>query len=125
MRPSAGPTRQARDLTTFVGSDHGFAPQFLAIDASKVLVDLGLLSKPQTSNCRPATGETIGKAKACWAGGTVQIYLNLAGRDPADGGFQQVAAADEASTVASDQGAPSWPDRSERLDRRWAAEAGR
>ena len=80
------------DLTTFVSSDHGFAPQFLAIDASKVLVDLGLLSRPQTSNCRPATGETIGKAKACWAGGTVQIYLNLAGRDPAGGGFQQVAA---------------------------------
>ena len=76
-----------RDLTTFVGSDHGFAPQFAAIDASKVLVDLGLLSRPQTSNCRPATGETIGKAKACWAGGTVQIYLNLAGRDPADPAF--------------------------------------
>ncbi|MET0762915.1 MAG: 5'-nucleotidase C-terminal domain-containing protein [Thermoleophilaceae bacterium] len=89
-----------RDLTTFVSSDHGFAPQFLAIDASKVLVDLGLLSRPQTSNCRPASGETIGKAKACWAGGAVQIYLNLAGRDPAGGGFQQVAAADEASTVA-------------------------
>jgi 2',3'-cyclic-nucleotide 2'-phosphodiesterase (5'-nucleotidase family) len=88
------------DSTTFVSSDHGFAPQFLAIDASKVLVDLGLLSTPQTSNCRPATGETIGKAKACWAGGTVQIYLNLAGRDPAGGGFQQVAATDEASTVA-------------------------
>ena len=86
--------------TTFVASDHGFAPQFLAIDASEVLVDLGLLSTPQTSNCRPATGETIGKAKACWAGGAVQIYLNLAGRDPAGGGFQQVAAADEAATVA-------------------------
>ena len=87
------------DLTTFVSSDHGFAPQFAAIDASKVLVDLGLLSVPQTSNCRPATGETIGKAKACWAGGTVQIYLNLTGRDPAGGGFTQVAAADEAATV--------------------------
>ena len=86
--------------TTTVSSDHGFAPQFLAIDASKVLVDLGLLSRPQTSNCRPATGETIGKAKACWAGGTVQIYLNLAGRDPAGGGLQQVAATDEAATVA-------------------------
>ena len=80
----------AQQATTFVASDHGFAPQFLAIDASKVLVDLGLLSRPQTSNCRPATGETIGKAKACWAGGTVQIYLNLAGRDPAGGGFTQV-----------------------------------
>ena len=90
-----------KDPSTFVGSDHGFAPQFLAIDASKVLVDLGLLSRPQTSNCRPATGETIGKAKACWAGGTVQIYLNLAGRDPAGGGLQQVAATDEASTVAA------------------------
>ena len=82
------------DPTTFVSSDHGFAPQFLAIDASKPLVDLGLLSKPQTSNCRTATGETIGKAKACWAGGTVQIYLNVAGRDPAGGGLQQVAAGD-------------------------------
>ena len=65
-----------------------------------MLVDLGLLSKPQTSNCRPATGETIGKAKACWAGGTVQIYLNLAGRDPAGGGFTQVPANQEAATVA-------------------------
>ena len=90
-----------KDPTTFVGSDHGFAPQFLAIDASLPLVEMGLLSKPQTSNCRPATGETIGKAKACWAGGTVQIYLNLAGRDPVGGGFQQVAAADAAGTVAA------------------------
>lgn len=89
------------DPTTFVSSDHGFAPQFAAIDASKVLVDLGLLSRPQTSNCRPASGETIGMAKACWAGGTVQVYLNLAGRDPAGGGFTQVPAADEASTVAT------------------------
>src|SRR5699024_11147845 len=60
-----------------------------------------LLSKPQTSNCRTATGETIGKAKACWAGGTLQVYLNLAGRDPVNAAFQQVAAADEASTVAA------------------------
>ena len=90
-----------KDPTTFVASDHGFAPQFLAIDASKPLVDMGLLSRPQTSNCRPATGETIGKAKACWAGGALQIYLNVAGRDPAGGGFQQVAAADVAATVAA------------------------
>jgi hypothetical protein len=87
------------NATTFVASDHGFALQFLAIDASKVLVDLGLLSRPQTSNCRTATGETIGKAKACWAGGTVQIYLNVAGREPT-GGFQQIPAAQIDSTVA-------------------------
>ena len=93
--------RHDDDLTTFVSSDHGFGAQFAAVDASKVLVDLGLLSKPQTSNCRPATGETIGKAKACWAGGTVQIYLNLAGRDPVVAGLQQVPAASEAATVAA------------------------
>jgi 2',3'-cyclic-nucleotide 2'-phosphodiesterase (5'-nucleotidase family) len=85
--------------TTFISSDHGFGPQFLAIDASKPLVNLGLLSKPQTSNCRTPTGETIGKAKACWAGGALQIYLNLAGRDPAGGGFTQVAAADATTTI--------------------------
>ncbi|MDA0167871.1 alkaline phosphatase family protein [Solirubrobacter taibaiensis] len=90
-----------RDLTTFVASDHGFAPQFLAIDASKVLVDLGLLSKPQTGNCRLPAGETIGKAKVCYAGGAAQVYLNLAGRDPATPALQQVAAADEATTVAN------------------------
>jgi hypothetical protein len=88
--------------TTFMSSDHGFAPQFLAIDASQVLVDLGLLSTPQTSNCRLATGETIGKAKACWAGGTVQIYLNLEGRDPAPeaGGLTQVPAAEAEAVLA-------------------------
>ncbi len=84
----------------FVVSGHGAAPSFLALDASKPLVDLGLLSKPQTANCRVAVGETIGKAKACWSGGAVQVYLNLAGRDPAGGGLQQVAANAEATTVA-------------------------
>jgi len=89
-----------RDLTTFAGADHGFAAQFAAIDASTVLVDLGLLSQPQTSNCRLPAGETIGKAKACYAGGALQVYLNLEDRDPEAAGIQQVAAADEAATVA-------------------------
>ena len=95
-----------RDLTTFVSSDHGFAPQFLAVDASKVLVDLGLLSTPQTSNCRPADAETIGSAKACYAGGAVQIYLNVVGRDPKPPApqpgstFKQIETADQAATVA-------------------------
>ncbi|HEX2363296.1 MAG TPA: 5'-nucleotidase C-terminal domain-containing protein [Jiangellaceae bacterium] len=101
MRMARDLLGKPEDVTTFVGSDHGFAPQFLAIDASKVLVDLKLLSTPQTSNCRPATGETIGKAKACWAGGTVQIYLNLAGRNPAGGGLQQVTAAEAPAVLAS------------------------
>jgi 2',3'-cyclic-nucleotide 2'-phosphodiesterase (5'-nucleotidase family)/predicted AlkP superfamily phosphohydrolase/phosphomutase len=95
------------NLNTFVSSDHGFAPQFAAIDGSKPLVDLGLLSTPQTRNCAlntdstRGTVETIGKAKACWAGGTLQVYLNLQNRDPVNAAFKQVAAADEASTVAA------------------------
>ena len=35
------------------------------------------------SNCRAAAGPApVNLAKACWAGGTAQIYVNLAGRDP-------------------------------------------
>ena len=107
-----------KDPTTFIGSDHGFAPQFLAIDASKVLVDLGLLSRPQTSNCRPATGETIGKAKACFAGGAVQIYLNLAGRDPVVAGRHPGAGQPGGGDGRPDQGGLPGTDRSQRLDPR-------
>ena len=52
-----------KDPTTFVASDHGFAPQFLAIDASKPLVDMGLLSRPQTSNCRPPRARRSGRPR--------------------------------------------------------------
>ena len=83
-----------RDPLTFVSADHGFAPQFLAIDASQPLVDMKLLTLPQTSNCRTAVGEPTPKAKACWAGGTVQIYLNV-GTNP----VTQIPAAQVAATV--------------------------
>jgi 2',3'-cyclic-nucleotide 2'-phosphodiesterase (5'-nucleotidase family) len=65
-------------------SDHGFAPQWDAVDAPLVLKQLGLQDVEQTANCRPATTSAPGGsiAKACWAGGTAQIYLNLKGRDP-------------------------------------------
>ena len=112
-----------KKTAVFVASDHGFAPQFLAIDASKVLVGLGLLSTPQTSNCRTATGETIGKAKACWAGGTVQIYLNLAGRDPAGGRAPAGAGGAGGGDRRTDQGGVPRALRSERLDGR--RDAGR
>jgi hypothetical protein len=80
-----------RDTTVFASSDHGFAPQWLAINAGKVLHDAGLTSSEVTANCRAvlptaATPTAFTKAKACWAGGTAQIYLNLAGRDPAGSG---------------------------------------
>jgi 2',3'-cyclic-nucleotide 2'-phosphodiesterase (5'-nucleotidase family)/predicted AlkP superfamily phosphohydrolase/phosphomutase len=69
------------NTTVFSSSDHGFAPQWYAVNVSKVLVDIGLQEAEQTGNCRVgATGVT--RAKACWAGGTAQIYINLAGRDP-------------------------------------------
>ncbi|HLB45730.1 MAG TPA: 5'-nucleotidase C-terminal domain-containing protein [Anaerolineales bacterium] len=64
--------------TVFASSDHGFAPQWYAVNVSKVLADLGMGAE-QTSNCRAAAGA---KAKECHAGGTTQIYISLAGRDP-------------------------------------------
>jgi len=82
--------------TVFASSDHGFAPQWFAVNVSKVLVDLGLQSAEQTGNCRRAPSGTgsFTKAKECHAGGTAQIYINLAGRDPASGNTPQVPAAD-------------------------------
>jgi 2',3'-cyclic-nucleotide 2'-phosphodiesterase (5'-nucleotidase family)/predicted AlkP superfamily phosphohydrolase/phosphomutase len=68
------------EATVFAGSDHGFAPQWYAVNAGKVLSDAGLQSPEQPTNCRAAA--TTNFAKACWAGGTAQIYVNLAGRDP-------------------------------------------
>jgi 2',3'-cyclic-nucleotide 2'-phosphodiesterase (5'-nucleotidase family)/predicted AlkP superfamily phosphohydrolase/phosphomutase len=65
------------DPTTFVTSDHGFAPQWYAVNAGKVLFDAGLASAEVVSNCRAATGAgAFTHAKACWAGGTAQIYVN-------------------------------------------------
>jgi 2',3'-cyclic-nucleotide 2'-phosphodiesterase (5'-nucleotidase family)/predicted AlkP superfamily phosphohydrolase/phosphomutase len=66
--------------TTFVSSDHGFAPQWYAVNAGTVLADAGLQASEQTSNCRVGGAPT--KVKACWAGGTAQFYVSLAGRDP-------------------------------------------
>jgi hypothetical protein len=65
------------NATVFAASDHGFAPQWYAVNAAKVLTDAGLQSPEQPSNCRAATGASpINLAKACWAGGTAQIYVN-------------------------------------------------
>jgi 2',3'-cyclic-nucleotide 2'-phosphodiesterase (5'-nucleotidase family)/predicted AlkP superfamily phosphohydrolase/phosphomutase len=71
--------------TTFAGSDHGFAPQWYAVNANKVLnsatvhntvsnTDVSLhASSANASNCGAAVTDL---AKACWAGGTIQIYVN-------------------------------------------------
>jgi len=73
-----GRTLMGAGTTVFASSDHGFAPQWFAVNVSKILADLGLGAE-QTSNCRAAAGA---KAKECHAGGTAQIYISLAGRDP-------------------------------------------
>jgi 2',3'-cyclic-nucleotide 2'-phosphodiesterase (5'-nucleotidase family) len=66
--------------TTFAGSDHGFAPQWYAVNARKVLFDnqvngasLHASGGNTASNCRAAATDLT---KACWAGGTVQVYVN-------------------------------------------------
>lgn len=86
-----------RNADVLASSDHGFAPQWEAVDAPLVLKQLGLQDVEQTGNCRPAAASAPGGtiAKACWAGATAQIYLNLKGRNP-DGVLN---AADYQSTV--------------------------
>src|SRR4051794_5514321 len=71
--------------TTFAGSDHGFGAQRYAINANAVLnaatvhdtatnADVSLhASNANASNCGAATTDL---AKACWAGGTIQVYVN-------------------------------------------------
>jgi 2',3'-cyclic-nucleotide 2'-phosphodiesterase (5'-nucleotidase family)/predicted AlkP superfamily phosphohydrolase/phosphomutase len=63
-------------------SDHGFAPQWYAIDAALPLKELGLQTVEQTGNCR---GTLDMAAKECEAGATAQIYLNVKGRDGVSG----------------------------------------
>ena len=80
------------DPTTFAGSDHGFAPQWYAVNANKVLNQATVggvslhASGGGTSNCSAVGGAPVAAptapvatddiAKACWAGGTIQIYIN-------------------------------------------------
>src|SRR6185436_4535550 len=71
--------------TTFAGSDHGFAPAYYAVNANKVLnaatvhntvtnTDVSLhASNANATNCGAVAADL---AKACWAGGTIQVYVN-------------------------------------------------
>ena len=81
-----------KDTTVFASSDHGFAPQWLAINARKLLFDTTVhntvtnadvsvhpsgnpaIGSVALSNCRAQNAADL--AKACWAGGTTQIYVN-------------------------------------------------
>jgi len=66
--------------TTVATSDHGFAPQWYAVNARQVLADTTLNGTPlqasgatSASNCRAVATDL---AKACWAGGTAQFYVS-------------------------------------------------
>ncbi len=70
--------------TVFASSDHGFAPQWFAVNSRRVLWEkqitvggtthrLQASGETATGNCGAAASDL---AKACWAGGTVQIYVN-------------------------------------------------
>ena len=98
-----------------------FAPQFAAIDASKVLVDLGP-GHHATSNCRPATARRSARPRP--AGPAARSDLpQPGGRDPAP-----AAAASRRwprptrQRRSPDQGCLPSAQRSERLERRRPAE---
>jgi 2',3'-cyclic-nucleotide 2'-phosphodiesterase (5'-nucleotidase family) len=71
--------------TTVAASDHGFGTQWWAVNGNAVLnaatvhntvtnADVSLhASNANASNCGAATSDL---AKACWAGGTIQVYVN-------------------------------------------------
>lgn len=66
--------------TTFASADHGFAPQWYAVNARKVLFDasvngvsLQASGGATASNCGAVASDL---SKACWAGGTIQVYVN-------------------------------------------------
>jgi 2',3'-cyclic-nucleotide 2'-phosphodiesterase (5'-nucleotidase family) len=77
--------------TTLAGSDHGFAPAWFAVNANKVLNGTTVngtslhASTANASNCQAAATDL---AKACWAGGTIQVYVNPA--LPAGTTYEQV-----------------------------------
>jgi 2',3'-cyclic-nucleotide 2'-phosphodiesterase (5'-nucleotidase family) len=83
------------DATTLVASPTALVPSALAVNAGQVLVDAGVAEAAQPENCAPGSVETppgtpdpealpVGPAvKACWSGGTAQIYVNLDGREAA------------------------------------------
>ena len=108
------------DLNTFVSSDHGFAPQFAAIDASKVLVDLGLLSRRRRRTAatggrsrRSARRRPAGPAARCRSTSTSPGATRRAG-----GPIQQVPADRGGGHGRQDPGRVRGPQGPQRLDRR-------
>ncbi|HLF25994.1 MAG TPA: 5'-nucleotidase C-terminal domain-containing protein [Anaerolineae bacterium] len=74
------------NTTVFASSDHGFAPQWYAANARKVLFDASATLPGGASSLHASGGAATGNCgaaitdltKACWAGGAAQVYLNSA-----------------------------------------------
>ena len=115
-----------KDPNTFVSSDHGFAPQFLAVDASLPLVQLGLLSTPQTGELPPGDGRDDRQGQGV-LGRRGAADLPQPGRPrsrPAAGSSRSPPPTRR--RPSPDQGGVPGAERSERLDpRRPARRAGR
>ena len=97
------------DATVFASSDHGFAPQWYAVNVPKVLQDAGLQPTPQSGNCRfaNAAAAATALAKECHAGGTAQIYVNptLPAGKTYEGVRAEIIAAFESLTDPANPGA--------------------
>ena len=95
------------DPTTFVASDHGFAPQFLAIDASKVArrPRAAVACRRRRTAARPTRRDDrqgqglLGRRRASRSTST-----SPAATRPAPALHSRSPPADEAATVAADQG---------------------
>jgi len=65
------------DTIVAVSSDHGFGAAWRSVNANLVLAQADLLTFDVEGKPAPDS-----KAVAYWAGGTCNIYINLAGREP-------------------------------------------
>jgi 2',3'-cyclic-nucleotide 2'-phosphodiesterase (5'-nucleotidase family) len=92
---AAGRELLGPEATTLLVSPGGLAPSWLAVNAGKVLVDVGIAETEQPENCVPGPVSTppgtpdpealpVGPAvKVCWSGATAHVYINLDGREAA------------------------------------------
>ncbi len=118
-----GLTKQAlrQEADTFVASDHGFAPQFLAVDASKVLCRPRPARQAADSELPPRQRRDDWQGEGLlgrWHGADLPQpgRTRPGGRRPPAG-----ACGRRGGDGRPDQGRLPGPDRPERLDARWPA----
>ena len=92
---AVGQTLLGPGATSLVAAPDALMPSALAVNAGRVLVEAGVTEAEQPENCVPGPVTAppgtpdpealpVGPAvKACWSGGTADIYVNLDGREAA------------------------------------------